>query len=342
MEVQRLDWIDDTSLNLVYESPAVARAALAALSVEAAAEELPLLYLRPTKPFSQSPDSRLCARIAKPTDRKEPGARERSRYYLFHPEEDRGEQRRDRRPRSRNTGGSRERGDYSRRYYDSREDGARRRNDEYAEDMYDDAGPTRKKRRSRSRSRSPRRRSRSPPPRRRRSPPAQFPDSSSSRRRSRSPRPRRNRGVELFPDHSSSRSTSQPKDLFPEKVAGAKELFPSPPRSSAAMDAYPTHPTPHPPPPAQTRELFPSSTNSRSNPFATKIQLDKPKSLAERITMPPKSLAERINLPQPVGASDDLFAQKMANAKGEGLYSDGLRAGGRRRGRGRKKADEFM
>jgi hypothetical protein len=58
--------------------------------------------------------------------------------------------------------------------------------------------------------------------------------------------------------------------------------------------------------------------------------------------MPPKSLAERINLPQPVGASDDLFAQKMANAKGEGLYSDGLRAGARRRGRGRKKADEFM
>lgn len=365
----RLDWIDDTSLNAVYETPALAMAALAALSLPESPEELPLLQLRPTKSFSQSPDSRLSARISKPSDRKEPGARERSRYYLFHPEEDRAEkferERRERRSRPRNDRSrepERERGDYSRRYYDSREDGARRRNDEYTEDMYDDA-PKLQRSRSRSRSRSPdrhnsRRYSRSPPSRRSR--PELF-----HRRRSRSPR----RDVELFPAKR-SRSLSQhgpPKELFPERTRG----------SSAAMDNVRPAPT-QPPPrelfptraPAATerelfpervvvqdlfasrpsKELFPQRTHSSALSHTTTQQ--KPRSLAERIKIPPKSLAERISLPAsstPSSSSpspimqpgDDLFAHKMMSSKGEGLMSDNMIGGGRRR-RGRKKADEFM
>lgn len=330
----RIEWIDDTSLNLVYESPAVAISVLNALTAEPADQDLPLLELRGTRPFSQSADSRLMARISRPSDRKERGARERSRYYLFHPEEDKAErferERRERRPRQgRSRDGSR--GDYSRRHYDSREDAARRRKDEYTEDMYDDAGPRKRSRPvSRVRSYSPdyRRRSRSP----RGSAPR-------GERRSRSPdrsRTRCERGVydreavELFPErqrgeHASSRQ--RPKELFPDRVqcgsGGGRELFPErtirggstkelfPEKthgfvSSAAMDQYQPAP-PSPPRTTVPRELFPSRAAAATTElFPARLQnhqklqdpqVQKPKSLADRITIPPKSLAERITLP---------------------------------------------
>ncbi|KAI5853875.1 hypothetical protein BZA05DRAFT_444149 [Tricharina praecox] len=408
--VVRIEWIDDTSLNLVYESPGVAISVLNALTANAAELELPLLELRAARPFSQSVDSRLLARISRPSDRKERGARERSRYYLFHPEEDKAErferERKERRPRQdRSRDGSR--GDYSRRHYDSREDAARRRNDEYAEDMYDDAGPRKRSRpASRVRSYSPeyRRRSRSP----RRAP-------SRDHRRSRSPVRSRTRGergayekepVELFPsrqraDRSRSRQRP-PKELFPERVQGGggsgrelfpertihggttKELFPDKSHgfvSTAAMDQYqptaplhpstnasrelfPTHSTRAPvkelfPSRPSATELFPTRAQGHNNQYSRlddgfhQQHTQKPKSLADRITMPPKSLAERISLPNNANSyaagassgspspSDDLFAQKMMSAKGEGLVSDEYGGSGRRR-RGRKKADEFM
>jgi len=402
--VVRIEWIDDTSLNLVYETPAVAISVLNALTTDAADQALPLLELRTARPFSQSLDSRLMARISRPTDRKERGARERSRYYLFHPEEDRAERfQRERKERRSRQDGSRDgsRGDYSRRHYDSREDAARRRNDEYAEDMYDDAGPKMRSRPSRTRSYSPdyRRRSRSPrgtAPR--------------DRRRSRSPvrsRTRCERGthkepVEFFPQRrraERSPSRQRPKELFPERVQGGggsgrelfpertrggstKELFPEKTQgfiSNAAMDQYQSAPQ-SPPGTTAPRELFPSRTTrapvkelfpsrgvAATELFPERVQghdefsrhddlfPQKSNSLADRITIPPKSLAERIsihtnnhsstNSPSPImpyGASDDLFAQKMMSAKGEGLVHDGYRSGGGRRRRGRKKADEFM
>lgn len=75
--------------NLVYDLPATALAALEAFSESAVDSPL---TLRLAKPALSHPESRLEVRIARADDRKEPGARERSRFYLFHPEEDRFEQ----------------------------------------------------------------------------------------------------------------------------------------------------------------------------------------------------------------------------------------------------------
>ncbi|KAI5820274.1 hypothetical protein BZA77DRAFT_302010 [Pyronema omphalodes] len=365
-KMERLEWIDDTSLNIVYENPALARAALAALSVEDAAN-IPQLELREAKPFSQSPDSHLLVRISKPSDRKERGARERSRYYLFHPEEDRGEarERRDRNRRRPRRSVSRDNrdvrdggdGDYSRRYYDSREDGARRRQDHYADDMYDDAPKSTT--RTRSRSRSPVRQRRYP---RSRSPPRRSQLDSNSRRRSRSPielfpskciRPSERPSKELFPRKSYSSTAAMDKEPYPISTPTAPassetELFPGKPQtSSAVMDQMgisirSTAPTQERQPfPSKERELFPERQQKELFP-------PKPRSLAERISLPPRSLAERISLPDsensntPSPPSNDLFARKMMSAKGEGLMSDGMLGGGGKRKRGRKKADEFM
>jgi hypothetical protein len=368
----RLEWIDDTSLNVLYPNSAIASQALTALQSPNQPGDLPLVSLRPAMPFSASPDSRLSLRIAKTTDRKERGARERSRYYLFHPEEDRADrfERERRRPLPRRrSGGSRDRdrGDYSRRYYDAHEDGARRRQDDYTEDMYDDDPPARQRQRRPTRSRSPgvkrRDRSFSPRPRRQR-----------NLTRSRSPVelfPGRvkKRGIELFPERP-TRSSSQPessgvqqtKELFPGKVGG----------STAAMDNYTSPPLPLRNTSASWKkvELFPEHSVAQFGQFnqlphriALEQKQQRALSLAERITMPKRSLADRITLPGDesnrrgngelkirgtardgvTGNGDDLFAQKMMNAKGEGLVSDGMGVGsGGRRRRGRKKADEWM
>lgn len=81
----KIEWIDDTSLNLVYESPEIATSALQALSL-AHIEQLPTSTLRPTKPLmGEKSIEGLKARIAFIGDKKERGARDRSRWYLFNP-----------------------------------------------------------------------------------------------------------------------------------------------------------------------------------------------------------------------------------------------------------------
>lgn len=141
----RVEWIDDTSANVVYETAEMAASALAAFSL-VDSEKLPLissLQLRAAKPLSTRPEAKLEVRLAVAQDRKQPGARERSRFYLFNPEEDRGEQRhrdKDRRPRGRPNRDD-EHGDYRRRRYDRREQDRRRNGDEdggFDAKMYDD------------------------------------------------------------------------------------------------------------------------------------------------------------------------------------------------------------
>lgn len=83
------DDFDRYSGNLVYNSPENALSALNALQI--VVQELPVFTLRPAKSASTHPDSHLEVRIATQNDRKVKGARDRSRYYLFHPEEDRRE-----------------------------------------------------------------------------------------------------------------------------------------------------------------------------------------------------------------------------------------------------------
>jgi hypothetical protein len=104
----------------------------------------PTSELRPAKVHSSHPDSRLLARLATMGDKKARGARERSRYYLFHPDKDPLEaklrDRKDRRERS-GRGGADNR-DYRRRNYDDREHRRRRDDDLQAgfdDSLYDDS-----------------------------------------------------------------------------------------------------------------------------------------------------------------------------------------------------------
>ncbi|KAK1770487.1 hypothetical protein QBC33DRAFT_555965 [Phialemonium atrogriseum] len=92
----RVEWIDDSSANLVFKSESTAQEALIALSsVEIAdATQLPPLEALPAKPYSGKPDSTLLVRLAVTGDRKEVGAAARSRFYLLHPEYDPEERRR--------------------------------------------------------------------------------------------------------------------------------------------------------------------------------------------------------------------------------------------------------
>lgn len=81
----KVEWIDDTSLNLAYESADIATSALQALS-SAHIEQLPPTTLRPAKPLAREKTIEgLKIRIAFVGDKKERGARDRSRWYLFNP-----------------------------------------------------------------------------------------------------------------------------------------------------------------------------------------------------------------------------------------------------------------
>lgn len=92
----KIEWIDDTSLNLAFESADIATTALQILS-SAHIEELPPSTIRPAKALAgEKPVEGLKVRIAFMGDKKERGARDRSRWYLFnpHPSEDRERERR--------------------------------------------------------------------------------------------------------------------------------------------------------------------------------------------------------------------------------------------------------
>ena len=144
-DLLRIEWIDDTSANLVYGNAAIAVRALESFSAidgdQMDLSDIPVLQLRPIKNPSADPEVRLEARLAVVTDRKQPGARERSRFYLFNPEEDPGE-RRDRRRRVGGRGhytNEGDYGDYRRRRYDDEEQRRRNGGDvEFNANLYDD------------------------------------------------------------------------------------------------------------------------------------------------------------------------------------------------------------
>ncbi|KAI9790448.1 MAG: hypothetical protein M1816_005112 [Peltula sp. TS41687] len=149
-ELLRVEWIDDTSANLVYGDADIATRALEMFTadeggdqMDASSSSIHVLQLRSIKSPTAHPHAMLQARLAVISDRKQPGARERSRFYLFNPEEDPGE-RRDRRRRvggrsSRYTNGSGEHGDYRRRRYDDEEQRRRKGGEDgFDANLYDD------------------------------------------------------------------------------------------------------------------------------------------------------------------------------------------------------------
>lgn len=319
--IVKVEWIDDSSCCLVYRTPEEAAGALSALALEQQQQELPALAIRPAKLASSHPDSRLEVRIARQTDKKIAGARDRSRYYLFNPEEDRVEQaarlRREREEARRNrrrndTDG----GEYERRHYDSREHDRRRNVDSYTDNFYDDDVSSRNSRNV-SRSRNSRDRSYSPARER--------------RQRSRSP-------IELFPGRV---SRNRSRELFPERMRMEEsgrlrteplELFP---RKPAASSRFSVSPGPGPGP----VELFPEKLGHR-------IKRPAKKSLEERINLDSGSGSDRDTGYRIKGRGgktaddgNDLFAQKLRAAKGEGLV---VEEGGRRRGGARRNRAEDM
>ncbi|KAJ0148662.1 Uncharacterized protein CTA2_652 [Colletotrichum tanaceti] len=86
----RIEWIDDESANLVFGSESSAQDALKALSAVDIADvtQLPINETIPAKAVASKPEANLQIRFAVISDKKAPGAAQRSRFYLFHPEFD--------------------------------------------------------------------------------------------------------------------------------------------------------------------------------------------------------------------------------------------------------------
>lgn len=133
-ELQQIEWIDDTSANLVYATPEVALRALRAFSAvdlgDCDLRQLPPLQLFPAKPYATNPETKLEVRLSVGSDRKRAGARDRSRFYLFNPEYDPSE-------RKKRDFHSRRR----RREYRDRDEGGyhRQHRDDFDASMYDDS-----------------------------------------------------------------------------------------------------------------------------------------------------------------------------------------------------------
>lgn len=132
----RIEWIDDTSANIIFDTPAMATKALNHLSLSPFDDinAISRLQLRTAKPFSTHPGSSLQIRIAVLTDQKRPRAYEASRFYMMHPEHD---------PRERRQSGRRHERDRTRRNgrYGDDEHRRRKQGDReqgFTASMYDD------------------------------------------------------------------------------------------------------------------------------------------------------------------------------------------------------------
>ncbi|KAK6948716.1 hypothetical protein Daesc_010486 [Daldinia eschscholtzii] len=94
--MERIEWIDDSSANLLFGSKSAAARALSSLSAQDIQDvsQLPLRQLISAKPFSKRPEVMLQIRLAVTSDKKQAGAASRSRFYLLNPEYDPEERRR--------------------------------------------------------------------------------------------------------------------------------------------------------------------------------------------------------------------------------------------------------
>ncbi|TQS34437.1 hypothetical protein Golomagni_05181 [Golovinomyces magnicellulatus] len=86
-----IEWIDDASANLVYQSSDIASEALRSFcAAESLSDfsQMSVLQTIQAKPFPKSQKVNLEVRLAVRGDKKQAGARERSRFYLINPEYD--------------------------------------------------------------------------------------------------------------------------------------------------------------------------------------------------------------------------------------------------------------
>lgn len=85
-EFFKIEWINDTSLNVVFRIPEKAEQALTALTPEDLPVPMELTTSRGTKEVPGKPDTKLSVRMAIDSDKKERNARSKSKYYLMHGE----------------------------------------------------------------------------------------------------------------------------------------------------------------------------------------------------------------------------------------------------------------
>lgn len=311
---RRLEWIDDNSANIIFYKPEDAADALNRLSV--AQDTLPTpLDLRPAKPFAARPDLQFSVRQALVSDKKKPGAKDRSAFYLFNPEWDPENRRYDKRfdRRGRDGRGGQRNGERR---------GRPRQQEAFTEDMYDDAvpGQTADERELSRRMSTTSLSSDSQETRRRRRydgdkdlfAGADRRDAGRLRDRSRSPA-RDEDGRYGFKEDQPQRRAARRRSWTPpskraatdNRVSNAgKELFSNRAASSSstplsngsrAVELFPNHSA------KRSRELFPHKTahsNHRRTDALDKqetaeILMPNPRSLADRITGAPDSSAVR-------------------------------------------------
>ncbi|TKA48430.1 hypothetical protein B0A54_00565 [Friedmanniomyces endolithicus] len=266
----RVEWVDDTSINLVYDTELAAEEALLAFSAE---EVMDPLEFRPAKRLTTHPDVALFARRATVSDVKVRGAHKHSRFYLDNPKYDPENRMAKRRPDDR---GYRTR-DYGlkRRRRDMEDDRTSRRGSQgepWNEDLYDDDPVSVAARKERTNSYSSAESGRKRP----RVTEELFPDKSSGRLRNRSASPARDGDGRFgFGEEQPARRTARPRSRTPpERRRNAtngcarddlrKELFPGRKpaapsaltngHSNGAVELFPNHGSP----PKIPRELFPN------------------------------------------------------------------------------------
>lgn len=257
-----IQWIDDTSANICFKDSETAKKAhLAFLQHPISAQELINAPFEPrtAKPLTTRPASMLVVRVAQVKDRKAKNARDASRYYLLHPDQDPTDRMRREFANSRG-GGRSDNGDYRRRRFDDREYRRRRDNDhdaggeDFSANMYDDAPatdgePTARGRDLFSRVSKGRRRSASPTARTRNSDEIDISDSEDDRNQRR----RNNNGYRDRTDRSSRNNAG--KELFGDSgpTTTSSSLTRRPPGGGLHSDRI---------------ELFPSKT-STNTPYDT-------------------------------------------------------------------------
>lgn len=273
INLERIEWIDDNSANIVFVSENIASQVLAALTLDPVTDvsQLSTQHVLPAKPFTTRPEVMLQVRPALESDRKQAGAASRSRFYLLNPEYDPEERRRrneTRRYRDRNNDR------FSRRH--GRQPHPEESEEQFDVNLYDDS-PAATVTPSAARTR----------PRRGRS---LTPDHETVEPEMDSFRPS-NRGRELFPDsRSSRRGTSRDRSASPARDRnGDREIDDSENDKSAmvqernrskahAIKSYISRQN-------RAKELFPADPASESGRLGDRVE-DAAVLLSQGITLP--------------------------------------------------------
>ncbi|TKA71309.1 hypothetical protein B0A49_07208 [Cryomyces minteri] len=341
----RVEWIDDTSANIIYKTAEAASEALNLFTdPQSAPASIPAFELRNAKQLSSHPNSTLQVRQASEGDIKAPRAHERSRFYLMNPDKDPRERRKEYDGRRGRGGRHRdergERGDYQRRAFDDLEH-RRRKYEEKAVsfdiNMYDDdsgasakevprghrsdsspslsSGETRQRRRVRVGDRARddlfmnkadgRLRNRSASPIRDGDGRFGFNDDQPVRRTA------RRRSLSPPPAYRQRDPDPHPrqnvgKELFPGQAKSTTRASPAPATDSDIIDLFPAKLSPH----KRNRELFPHKTSLSNHRRSDALDADETADL----------FSNRMSVPF-VDGSTDAKPTAGANAKSADLAS---------------------